>query len=138
SLALAVLAPSASAAAKKPSVESVLTELADVREFRQVEISPDGKRVAWCVKIRDRQGAWKLGAVEVGEVGAPSTPARRITAAGDGRAHDERNPVWSPDGKRIAFLSDAAKDGQLQVWIAPASGGPARRLTGVRGQLQDP
>ena len=138
SLVLSVLAPSASAAARKPSVESVLTELADVREFRQVEISPDGKRVAWCVKIRDRQGAWKLGAVEVGEVGAPSTPARRITAAGDGRAHDERDPVWSPDGKRLAFLSDAAQDGQLQVWIAPASGGPARRLTGVRGQLQSP
>ena len=100
SLAHSVLAPSASAAAKKPSVESVLTELADVREFRQVEISPDGRRVAWCVKIRDRQGAWKLGAVEVGEVGAPSAPARRITAAGDGQPHDERSPVWSPDGTR--------------------------------------
>ncbi|MEO8432988.1 MAG: S9 family peptidase [Acidobacteriota bacterium] len=136
-LSLLLTAPGARGA-PKISVESVLNELAEVKEFRQVEISPDGKRVAWSVKIRDRQGAWKLAAVEIGDVATASAPPRRITGAADGRAHDENSPIWSPDGKRIAFLSDAAKDGQAQIWIAPSSGGPARRVTSVRGQLEDP
>ena len=130
--------PAAAAApAKKPSIESVLTTLHSVQEYGRVAISPDGRRIAWVKKIKDRKGAWKLGAVEVSDVGSASTAAR-VTAAADGRAHDERDPVWSPDGKQIAFLSDGAKDGQSQIWLAPASGGAARRLTKVKGQLADP
>ena len=94
-----------------------------MQEFRSVAISPDGKRVAWTKKIRDRKGAWKLGAVEVadgrvrrarrGGSPAPRTAARATS----------KSPVWSPDGKRIAFLSDAAKDGQAQLWVAPVGRG---------------
>ncbi len=36
-------------------------------------------------------------------------------------------PVWSPDGREIAFASD--RSGNLDVWIMPAEGGRARRLT---------
>ena len=122
---------------KKIPIDQVLSELADVREFRSVAISPDGKRVAWTTKIRDRKGAWKLGAVEIGTMG-PGSLTKRITAAADGRAHDEKSAVWSPDSRRIAFFSDAAKDGQLQLYVASADGGPARRLTGVKGQMEDP
>jgi dipeptidyl aminopeptidase/acylaminoacyl peptidase len=131
-------APLFAAAPRKPSVESVLSELQEIQDWTAAEISPDGKHVAWVKKIRDRKGVWKLGAVELGDValtGIPGASARRITGAADGRAHDERDPVWSPDGKRIAFLSDAAREGQSQIWIAPAAGGPARRLTGVAGQV---
>src|ERR1700682_2060508 len=136
-LTLCALPAAAAAPAKKPSVESLLTTLHSVQEYGHVAISPDGKRLAWVKKIKDRKGAWKLAAVEVAEVGSSAAPAR-VTAAADGRAHDERDPVWSPDGKQIAFLSDGAKDGQAQVWLAPASGGAARRLTTVKGQLADP
>jgi dipeptidyl aminopeptidase/acylaminoacyl peptidase len=119
----------------------VLSTLQEVQEFDAATISPDGKLVAWVKKIRDRKGAWKLAAVEVAEVGsrAPGAPAaaRRLTGAADGRAHEEKGPAWSPDSKRVAFLSDAAKEGQKQVWVAPAAGGAPRRLTLVKGQLED-
>ena len=46
--------------------------------------------------------------------------------------------AWSPDSKRVAFLSDAAKPGQLQLYVTDAAGGPARRLTGVKGFLATP
>src|SRR5436305_2202790 len=140
SLALLAFVCAAGALAAPPRripIDRILAELADVQEFRSVSISPDGKRVAWARRIRDRKGAWKLSAVEV--AGATSdAPARRVSGASDGRARDEKSPVWSPDGKRIAFLSDAAKDGQSQIWVAPADGGPARRLSAVKGQLADP
>jgi dipeptidyl aminopeptidase/acylaminoacyl peptidase len=135
-LLCAAVAPAATG--RKASIETVLSDLADVTEFRSVAVSPDGRRVAWAKRIRDRKGAWRLSAVEIGAMGSPAGSARRVTAAADGRAHDERDPAWSPDGKRLAFLSDAAKDGQAQLWVAPADGGPARKLTSIRGQLEDP
>ncbi|MCB0587559.1 MAG: PD40 domain-containing protein, partial [Phaeodactylibacter sp.] len=36
-------------------------------------------------------------------------------------------PVWSPDGKQIAFASD--RFGNFDVFLMPAEGGPAKRLT---------
>ena len=41
-------------------------------------------------------------------------------------AHDYM-PVWSPDGKQIAFASD--RYGNFDVFLIPATGGEAKRLT---------
>ncbi len=48
---------------------------------------------------------------------------RRLTTA-DG---DENNPVFSPDGKWIAFAGNY--DGNLDAYVVPAGGGEPRRLT---------
>ena len=45
---------------------------------------------------------------------------------GHGDAH-VRNPRFSPNGERVAFLAD--HDGYLQLWTAAADGGALRRLT---------
>ena len=39
----------------------------------------------------------------------------------------ETAPIWSPDGKQIAFASD--RKGNFDVWVMPASGGTAKQLT---------
>jgi Tol biopolymer transport system component/C-terminal processing protease CtpA/Prc len=54
------------------------------------------------------------------------------SAGGDARQltiHEacDRAPVWSPDGKTIAFASD--RFGNFDVFTVPAKGGPATRLT---------
>ena len=43
---------------------------------------------------------------------------------------DEDHPSWSPDGRTIAYATDA--DGEQQVAVRPAAGGPERRLTHSR------
>jgi dipeptidyl aminopeptidase/acylaminoacyl peptidase len=121
------------AASPRASLDAVLDALEQVRGFRGAAISPDGTNVAWVERIRGRDGSDNLSFIDVASIASPVS--RRVTAGTDARAHREHGAAWSPDSKRIAFLSDAAKEKQLQIYVSPASGGPARRLTGVQGQL---
>src|SRR4029077_14909020 len=61
---------------------------------------------------------------------------RKITAASAPRA--EHDIAWSPDSRRIAFLSDALQPGQSQLYLETAPGQPAKRLTDVKGTLASP
>ncbi len=46
------------------------------------------------------------------------------------RAQRDTGPRWSPDGRRLAFLSD--RDGEpAQLYVMPADGGEARKLTAL-------
>src|SRR5262249_30738396 len=56
---------------------------------------------------------------------------------------DEQHPVWSPDGKSIAFLSkrgdDADRTSSWEVYVIPAAaGGEARQLTRFDGAVDNP
>lgn len=79
--------------------------------FRHAAISPDGKSIAL-----SHQG-------ELFVVDADGGLARALTTndAWDG------HPVWSRDGKQIAFASD--RHGNLDIFLMPAEGGKAKRLT---------
>jgi dipeptidyl aminopeptidase/acylaminoacyl peptidase len=51
---------------------------------------------------------------------------------------DESRPQWSPDGRSIAFLSDrGGEEATTQVWLMPAHGGEARRLTKFGESIDD-
>jgi dipeptidyl aminopeptidase/acylaminoacyl peptidase len=132
-LASLLALPAASASPGAPSVPSVVASQRGVRHFHDIAISPDGERAAWSLKVADKDGQELLGAISVGAVEGGNP--RRLTAARDGKPHRESGAVFSPDGRTIAFLSDAAAPGQLQVWLAPAAGGAPRQLTRVKGQL---
>ena len=76
-----------------------------------VRLSPDGSKVAFVYKG------------DIYTVASSGGQAARLT---DGTAV-EANPVWSPDGKRIAFASD--RNGGEDVYIMNADGSGQKRLT---------
>lgn len=79
--------------------------------LRDVKISPDGSRIVFAYK-----GDIYTVPVSGGE-------ARRLTT----QSSYEEKPVWSPDGRQIAFASD--RHGNADIFIMDANGGQATRLT---------
>ncbi len=48
------------------------------------------------------------------------------------------SPVWSPDGSKIAFELDPSRKWDFGIWVVPASGGTARRLTPAGSVVRHP
>jgi tricorn protease len=83
------------------------------RNVTNFEISPDGKRALFGARG------------DVFTVPAKTGVTRNLTRSA---GIHERNSKWSPDGKWIAYVSDAS--GEDEIWIKPPDGnGAARQLT---------
>jgi len=109
--------------------------------FEQVAISPDGKSVAFV----ETTTSGKSGLYVSSTTQASTTQGkpRRMTAgkAAGSRAAEvpsEDSPAWSPDGRSLAFLSDAASAGQAQLYFVNIGSGKIRKLTNVKGLLAAP
>src|SRR5262249_7630666 len=105
-------------------------------EIKRVVLSPDSRRLAWVEAAPTPAGpSGRLKIIRLAE--SIGGAAVRITA-GRGPDYEEDEPVFSPDGKRLAFLSDAEKEGQPQLYAADVASGAVRRLTQAAGHLERP
>jgi dipeptidyl aminopeptidase/acylaminoacyl peptidase len=119
-----------------PAIEEAIHALNAASAFDQAAVSPDGKKVAWVEELRDKNGADRgNSAIFATTIGGKSA-VRKITAAT--APHAESDIAWAPDSRRIAFISDALKPGQSQLYLEGAAGWPAKRLTDVKGTLNAP
>ncbi|HEX3462448.1 MAG TPA: S9 family peptidase [Candidatus Elarobacter sp.] len=130
----AVVAGRAVAGAQGVPFEQIIAGLNGVHQFSQVAISPDGRRIAYVESAGDRSA---VRVAEVARAGVARTQAVRTVTACPGRACDESEVAWSPDGRRVAFVTSDAK-GQPQIAVADAGGGAARVLTNAKGPLATP
>ncbi len=108
----------------------------DVVSFRNVEdaqISPDGLRVAFVLGDSFKSDSkWPKSGIWV--VDTAGGDPRRLTAG----PRTDTLPRWSPDGSRLAFLSDRLKEGKRQVFVLSAAGGEAAPLTDIHGNIPVP
>ena len=89
-------------------------------------LSPDGKTAVFAVtewSIAKSKSTSSLWLVDV----AGGEP-RRLTQAPGG---SDGAPAWSPDGKRIAFVSKRADDDAAALYVIAFGGGEARRVASV-------
>ncbi|MGH9711524.1 MAG: LpqB family beta-propeller domain-containing protein, partial [Candidatus Acidiferrales bacterium] len=129
-------APQTARKATSPAMQQALRDMFNVHAISEAVISPDGRRAVWVESLSGKNGAPSPNsAIYVADWKSHSTPLRVTAASGISAA--ESNVAWSPDTKQIAFLSDAAHSGQLQLYVA-VPGGAARQLTHVKGDLSNP
>ncbi|MGB9067646.1 MAG: prolyl oligopeptidase family serine peptidase [Candidatus Acidiferrales bacterium] len=121
------VAVAGSAAAQEPK-PLVVEDALNNKQFAALlplSLSPDGKDLAYTVQDNgrarrmdletyDRTGIppWGVGS-DIWVRNTESAAERNLTA-GDG---DNWLPVWSPDGRYLAFLSDRGGTGQARLWI---------------------
>jgi dipeptidyl aminopeptidase/acylaminoacyl peptidase len=131
-----ILALLLSTAAPVPAAQ-VLRTLQSTVSLHAVTLSRDGKRVAWMEKVQTPDGpAADESYLYVQDLGAAHP--KKVSAAHDGKAHDEDEPAFSPDGQSLAFLSDAARAHQPQLYVADLRTGKVRQLTRLTGHLEQP
>ena len=99
------------AAMPKASSATVQDEPSTPAWLRNPAISPDGQTIAFVYK---------------GDIYRVPTAGGNAIPLTTHEAH-ETNPIWSHDGRMIAFASE--RFGNFDVFVMSASGGPARRLT---------
>jgi tricorn protease len=79
--------------------------------LRHNVISPQGDKIAFCYK---------------GDVYVVNTNGGKALQITTNAAYDG-DPIWSPDGKQIAFATD--RNGNFDVYLVPAEGGAPLRIT---------
>lgn len=121
---------SASAQAQAPFTADDLSKLVDLTE---PAFSPDGRTLVYtatAASLTEDKSQSDLWLVDYA-----SGKRTRLT---DTPKKDESRPQWMPDGKSIAFLFDrGGEEAKTQVWLMPAKGGEARRLTKFGEDISD-
>ncbi len=84
--------------------------------------SPDGTKLCFSVIVM-KNGVFNGKLWEIGSVDIRTSKVLRITD----NNFDDDWPVYSPDGKKIAFQTD--RDGSPQIYVMDAGGGPPQRLS---------
>jgi dipeptidyl aminopeptidase/acylaminoacyl peptidase len=125
-LASFALVAALSAAPQRPVLPEDVYEIAGIAAL---EVSPDGKALAYVIERADK--AEDSFRHELWLADAEGKNARRVCA----KQTDCTVPRFSPDGKRLAYLSDA--DTVEQLWVARVAGGGKHAITSGKEAVSD-
>src|SRR5216683_717515 len=119
-----------------PRIGSLIDMLGKTRTPMQAAISPDATTVAW--SVRTPQGVQlRLTDIANPDPARDKTVAPANGASGCGSAE----PVWSPNGDSLAFLStctaETDKPQQEQIFVWSRKSGQSRQLTHLTGGIDN-
>src|SRR5437773_6737635 len=109
--------------AMSPARGMVPEDLTRILFVTDPQVSPDGRRIAFVVTSLSDERDEYLSNIWI--VDAAGGAPRRFTAG----PRRDIEPRWSPDGARLAFLSERAPKEKLQLYVMPADGGEPTRVT---------
>src|SRR5690242_2532538 len=117
-----------------PRIDHLLTELGKVRAIHAVQLSPDGRQLAWVVDT--------AGKPAIMLAGADGRGAHRLNTRDQPGRCSESDIAWAPDSRHLAFLTDCpsvgAKPGQKDLVLVDAAGNAVpKRLAALHGYAHD-
>ena len=89
-------------------------------------LSSDGKTLVYSVGTNDLSRAEAFR--DLWRIDLTDGSSRRLTWTDDAA---ESGPVFSPDGRRIAFIAKRGEQTHAQIWLMDVGGGEAKSLTDV-------
>jgi dipeptidyl aminopeptidase/acylaminoacyl peptidase len=100
-----------------------VNSLMELKRMGDPQISPDGRWVSFSVQSVDVAANKKPQQIWI----VPLTGGAPKQITHDGEANQRAR--WSPDSKRIAYLSD--RSGSSQIWLMDPDGGNAKQVTSL-------
>jgi len=115
---------------KKRSITA--EDLYKIETISDVRLSPNGAHVVYTIQRVDQKTEEKF--TNLWLVSTKTGNPRQFTSGDQNDTH----PRWSPDGNRIAFLSNRGdKEKPPQIYLIPIDGGEARPLTTIEGTITE-
>ena len=121
--ATALSAPALAAPATGPSRYFTGSDLFNLEQASDPEISPDGRTIAYVRRSNDIMTDKARSTIWLVDV---ATGQQRPLLAGSGSYF---SPRWSPDGARLAYV--AAESGNPQLFVRWMGSGESARITGL-------
>src|SRR5579884_1608474 len=108
-----------------------------LRRPGDVNISPDGQRVAFVVWEWDTDGRKRRGHIWIVE----TTPGSEPQPFSKGM-HEASCPRWSPDSQQLAFIAriddkDRKEKSKPQLYLMPVKGGEAKQVCAMPNGVSD-
>jgi dipeptidyl aminopeptidase/acylaminoacyl peptidase len=132
SFIILLLSLTAMASAKTPPPVKAFTidDLINTRRVGDPQISPDGRAIAYTITDTDK--AANRRTTQIYLIPVDGGEPRQLTS----EKASSSAPRWSPDGRRLAFVS--ARDGEAQIWTLEVDSGEVRKITNVAFGADDP
>jgi dipeptidyl aminopeptidase/acylaminoacyl peptidase len=123
------------------TVPQLLSTISGTTLYKDVAVSPNGRYITWTVTLRNKDNtASRNSEIWLLDMAKPTAFAEKVAPdkiSASRSPHAEHSLVWAADSNQLAFLSDAEKPGQLQLYVQTPTTSP-HKLTSLSGLLADP